>query len=291
MNSTMKIGIFDSGYGGLTILNAVRSLLPQYDYIYLGDNAASPYGTRSFEIIYQYTWRAVQFLFSQDCILVILACNTASAKALRSIQQLQLPIIHKNEARLPFQRRVLGVIRPTVEAIDENASHVGILATQGTVSSQSYVLELLKINPRLQIVQQACPLWVPLIESNEYTTDGANFFIKKYLARIFEQDDRLDTLILACTHYPIILPQISLALQQMYKSKKIAAIPNLITQGQIVARALENYLERHSEIRSGLSLNQTCTFYTTETKEKFQESASVFMQEAILAQQIHLSGN
>lgn len=270
----MKIGLFDSGYGGLTILDKIRSRLPQYDYIYLGDNARTPYGTRSFEVVYQYTWECVNFLFQNDCQLVILACNTASAKALRSIQQNNLPKSYPS-------RRVLGVIRPTVEAIGEitKSRSVGLVATEGTIQSNSYALELEKLFPDIMLFGQACPMWVPLIENNEHHSDGADFFVKKYIDALFFDNHQIDTLILGCTHYPLLLNKIS------------EAVPHgvhVVTQGEIVARSLEDYLVRHPEIESLCSKNSSVKFFTTESVEKFQSSASIFLNQKVEAQHANI---
>ena len=266
----MKIGVFDSGYGGLTILEKIRERLPQYDYLYLGDNARAPYGTRSFEVIYEYTLQAVRWLEKQGCRLIILACNTASAKALRTIQQHDID---------PDKLRVLGVIRPTVEAVPAltKTGHVGILATPATVSSESYSLELAKENQGLVVTQQACPMWVPLIEAGEHLSDGADFFVDKYLRDIFAKDPQIDTLILGCTHYPLLLEKIQ---------QRLANDISTICQGAIVADSLADYLCRHAEIESDLSQNGTCTYITTESAEKFRDSASIFLSEPIVAQHI-----
>lgn len=275
----MKIGVFDSGYGGLTILNQIRQQLPDYDYIYLGDNARTPYGTRSFEVIYEYTLQAVRYLQAQGCRLIILACNTASAKALRTIQQHDID---------PETLRVLGVIRPTVERLsteamqgDKQSLHVGILATPGTVSSQSYVIELNKQNPALVITQQACPMWVPIIEAGEHTSEGADYFVNKYIHEILDKDPQIDTLILGCTHYPLLLPKIRKALQ----GRSI----RVIEQGDIVAKALQEYLGRHNEIERELSRGSSCTFLTTESEDKFQGSASIFLDEPVRAKHVELA--
>lgn len=262
-----KIGVFDSGYGGLTILREIRRLLPQYDYIYLGDNARAPYGTRSFDIVYDYTLQAVRELFDRDCRLVILACNTASAKALRSIQQNDLPGIDPT-------RRVLGVIRPTVESIgDTTASrHIGVLGTPGTVNSHSYRLETAKLYDDITVNELACPMWVPLIENNEAGGDGADWFVQKYLNQIMEIDPEIDTLVLACTHYPLLLPKIKKYLPQEIR---------VISQGEYVARSLQDYLLRHSEMKSQLSSGGTLQYLTTENTEKFNQLASLFMGEMV----------
>ena len=278
-----KIGVFDSGYGGLTILEAIRRELPQYDYLYLGDNARAPYGTHSFDVIYRYTLEAVKYLFAHDCALVILACNTASAKALRTIQQKDLPEINRLRVTgYGLQGKpvnVLGVIRPTVEAVPAitKTGHVGILATPATVSSESYVLELEKITPDLTISQQACPLWVPLIENNEHNTPGAKFFIEKYLYELLAKDRLIDTIVLGCTHYPLIKKQID-----RYLGNKITTI----SQGELEAKSLADYLKRHPEYREQLSLNGTCHYLTTENAERFSQSASHFLHSPIMANHI-----
>lgn len=269
----MRIGVFDSGYGGLTILEQFRALLPQYDYVYLGDNARTPYGTRSFEVVYQYTLQCVKKLFEMDCALVILACNTASAKALRTIQQKDLPLLDPN-------RRVLGVIRPTVEAIGHltQTRHVGLLGTEGTIQSGSYPMEIQKIYPDIAVTGQACPMWVPLIENNEYQSEGADYFIKKYIDQLLQNDPQIDTLVLACTHYPLLLDKI-----RMHAPKHM----HIVSQGPIIAESLAHYLQRHTEIESKLDKNGQCIFYTTESVEKFKQSASTFLHESIQAH--HLS--
>ena len=279
--STQMIGIFDSGYGGLTIFNHIRQRLPQYDYLYLGDNARAPYGTRSFDVIYEYTLQAVNYLHQQGCNLIILACNTASAKALRTIQQHDIN---------PDELRVLGVIRPTAEIVPTRTrtNHIGVLATPGTVASESYVIELQKQNPELIVTQQACPMWVPLIESGEYLNEGADYFVEKYLTELLERDPLIDTIILGCTHYPLLQEKIENFLNQNSKFK----IQNytIISQGEIVAESLADYLERHSDIAQRAILGSTgsCTFLTTESANKFSDSASIFLEETICAQHIEL---
>lgn len=257
------IGVFDSGYGGLTILRQIRSLLPEYDYLYLGDNARAPYGSRSFEVVYQYTLEAVRALFDRGCDLVILACNTASAKALRTIQQNDL------EA-LGAERRVLGVIRPTVEIIGEltQSRHVGVLATQGTILSRSYELEIHKLNPDIAVTGVACPMWVPLVENCEYDTPGADYFVKKRIDEIMRLDPEIDTLILACTHYPLLMNKIV---------KHTPPGVRVIPQGDYVASSLQDYLLRHPEMDRRLSRGGTVCFLTTEDPNKFLESAAIFM--------------
>lgn len=268
------IGIFDSGYGGLTILEKIRHLLPQYDYIYLGDNARAPYGTRSFEVVYEFTRQAVLKLFSMGCRLVILACNTASAKALRSIQQLDLPMVAPD-------RRVLGIIRPTAEVVGNitRTSHVGVLATVGTIQSCSYTLEIKKLFPHVQVVGEACPMWVPLVENREYDNPGADYFIEKNIKALMAQDARIDTVILACTHYPLLLDKIRRYLPQ--------GVTPLI-QGDIVAESLKDYLTRHPEMEQRCMRGGECTFYTTESPEKFAVLASIFLQKKITVTRLTL---
>lgn len=289
-----KIGVFDSGYGGLTILSEIRRVLPEYDYLYLGDNARAPYGTHSFDVIYRYTLQAVEYLLSQDCALVILACNTASAKALRTIQQRDLPIINGERLRVTGygKRNVLGVIRPTVEAVPaiSQTGHVGILATPATVSSESYVLELEKISEGLretgdglQVTQQACPMWVPLIEAGEHESDGAEFFVDKYLRELLGKDPEIDTLVLGCTHYPLLAAKISRRLSAI-SSRPI----RIISQGSLVADSLKDYLQRHPEYRDQLSHGGSCRYLTTENADRFAQSASVFLSSSIRAEHVDL---
>lgn len=269
----MKIGVFDSGYGGLTILRDIRHVLPEYDYLYLGDNARAPYGTHSFEVIYHYTLQAVEYLFAQGCALIILACNTASAKALRTIQQHDLP------ARQGDKVNVLGVIRPTVEAVPSitRNGHIGVLATPATVSSESYVLELEKIG-HYTISQQACPMWVPLIEAGEHIHAGADYFVDAYLRALMTQDPLIDTIILGCTHYPLLLPKI----EKWFGDSPL----RLLSQGPLVATSLKDYLIRHPEYRERLSQSGTCTYLTTEDAERFSASASLFLNQPVAAQQV-----
>lgn len=269
------IGVFDSGYGGLTILREMRKLLPQYDYVYLGDNARAPYGSRSFDIVYRFTLQAVNELFSRGCRLVILACNTASAKALRTIQQNDLPTIDPS-------RRVLGVIRPTVEALGRltRSGHVGLFATPGTVRSDSYRLEVEKLYPGMTLTGHACPMWVPLVENNEADKPGADYFVRQDADALMTADPAIDTVILGCTHYPILYPKIR------------EAIPdgvNLIAQGEIVAASLADYLRRHPEMESTLSRGATSSFLTTESAATFSPMASLFLQTPVAATQITLS--
>jgi glutamate racemase len=272
--SQAPIGIFDSGYGGLTILREIRQRLPQYDYLYLGDNARAPYGPRSFDVIYDYTWQAVQALFEMGCELVVLACNTASAKALRSIQQKQLP-------RLFPDKRVLGVIRPSTEVLGNisTTDHVGVLATEGTVKSQSYVLELQKFAPDLVVTQLACPMWVPLIENNEHLSPGGKYFLQKNLLTLLQTDPKIDTILLGCTHYPI--------LQETLK-ELLPGHVKVVSQGPIVAEKLADYLERHAEIEAKCSRHGRVRYLTTENAETFAENAGRFLGERITAEHLVL---
>ena len=262
------IGIFDSGYGGLTIFDNIRRLLPDYDYIYLGDNARTPYGSRSYEIVYQFTRQAVMRLFDEGCPLVILACNTASAKALRTIQQCDLP-----SSEDPT-RRVLGVIRPTVEILGSlsRTRHVGILGTTGTISSGSYSLETEKLFPDITVTGEACPMWVPLVENREFDNKGADYFVKKNINNIFVSDSQIDTLVLGCTHYPLLEEKISMFLPEGV---------TLVSQGPYVAESLKDYLLRHPEMECRLSKDGDCRFMTTEAKEKFSEAASLFLKRSV----------
>lgn len=268
------IGVFDSGYGGLTILKAIRELLPQYDYAYLGDNARAPYGTRSFDIVYQFTRQAVLKLFEMGCQLVILGCNTASAKALRSIQQNDLP-------KIDPQRRVLGVIRPTAEIVGKltQTKHIGILATPGTTKSNSYNIEINKLWPELDVTGVACPLWVPIVENNEATGAGADYFVKKRIDHILWLDPNIDTLILGCTHYPILMPKIKQYVPDGIK---------IVSQGEYVAESLKDYLTRHTEIDARCTKNGTAHYYTTENAEKFKEVARIFVTDDIEVEHIDL---
>lgn len=273
-NTPGPIGVFDSGYGGLTILDKIREVLPEYDYIYLGDNARAPYGTRSFEVVYEFTRQAVNKLFDMGCHLVILACNTASAKALRSIQMNDLPGIDP-------ARRVLGVIRPTVECVGEISKnqHIGVLATAGTIKSESYPLEIHKLFPEIQVSGTACPMWVSLVENNESQDEGADYFIRKYINQLLSKDPQIDTVILGCTHFPILLPKI-----RQYIPEHI----NVIAQGEYVAESLKDYLKRHPEMDAKCTKNGNCQFYTTEAEEKFSESASTFLKQQINVKHITL---
>ncbi len=268
------IGIFDSGYGGLTILHGIRHLLPQYDYLYLGDNARTPYGTRSFEVVYEFTRQAVIRLFELGCHLVVLGCNTASAKALRSIQQNDLPQLDPN-------RRVLGVIRPTAEVIGSltHSRHIGIFATEGTIKSESYNLEIHKLFPDIQVSGVACPFWVPLVEYNEADSPGADYFVKKRVDQLMRMDPEIDTIILGCTHYPILLPKIH---------KYIPRGVRIVSQGEYVADSLKSYFERHPEIEQHCTKNGQVHYLTTENPEKFKESAQLFLHEPVEVENITL---
>lgn len=268
------IGVFDSGYGGLTILSKIREALPDYDYIYLGDNARTPYGTRSFEIVYEFTLQAVNKLFEMGCHLVILACNTASAKALRTIQMNNLPDIDPS-------RRVLGVIRPTVECIGSitRTRHVGVLATAGTIKSESYPLEIHKLFPDIKVSGEACPMWVPLVENNEANGEGTDFFIRKYINNLLAKDGQIDTIILGCTHYPLLLPKIQQFVPQSMK---------VVAQGEYVAASLKDYLYRHPKMDRKCTRGGSCSFCTTEAEDKFIESASTFLNQDITVQRISL---
>ena len=261
--STGPIGVFDSGYGGLTILDKIRGLMPEYDYIYLGDSARCPYGPRSFEVVYEFTLQAVSKLFELGCPLVILACNTASAKALRTIQQINLPVIDAT-------RRVLGVIRPTAECIGEitRSRHVGILATAGTIKSESYLLEIHKLSPDIVVTGEACPMWVSLVENNEYQSEGADYFVKQHINRLLDKDPVIDTIILGCTHYPLLLDKI-----RQFTPGHI----RIIAQGEYVARSLQDYLNRHPEMDARCEKGGKCRFLTTESENRFEESASIFL--------------
>ncbi len=268
------IGIFDSGYGGLTILHRVRSVLPQYDYLYLGDNARAPYGTRSFDIVYRFTLEAVEKLFAMGCPLVILACNTASAKALRTIQQCDLP-------RLDPSRRVLGIIRPTVEAIGDitQTRHIGIMATEGTIRSHSYDLEINKFFPDIKVTGEACPMWVPLVENNEANSDGADYFVRKRLGNIMAADPQIDAIILGCTHYPLLLDKIL-----RYTPPGVRIVP----QAEYVANSLQNYFLRHPDMERRCAKQGTCRYLTTENADKFRESANIFLGGDICAETVSL---
>ena len=261
------IGVFDSGYGGLTILRGMRQRLPQYDYMYLGDNARAPYGIRSSDVVYKFTRQAVMKLFDMGCHLVILGCNTASAKALRSIQQNDLPNTYPD-------RRVLGIIRPTAEVIGNLTSsrHVGVLATEGTIKSKSYGLEIAKLYPDIKVSGVACPFWVPLVEYNEADSPGADYFVKKRIDQLMALDPAIDAIILGCTHYPLLMPKI-----KKYVPDGVRIVP----QGEYVANSLADYLVRHPEMERCCSKGGTCRFFTTENTGRFRESAQMFLHEAV----------
>ena len=273
-NSPGPIGIFDSGYGGLTILHGIRQLLPEYDYLYLGDNARAPYGPRSFDVVYEFTRQAVLKLFEMGCHLVILGCNTASAKALRSIQQKDLP-------KIDPERRVLGVIRPTAEVIGSltKTRHVGVLATEGTIKSESYNLEIRKLYPDIEVSGVACPFWVPLVEYNEADSPGADYFVKKRIDQIMRLDAKIDTIILGCTHYPLLMPKIL---------KYLPAGVRVVPQGEYVAESLKAYLERHPQMEQRCARGGTVNYLTTENPEKFKEQAQIFLHEPVEVENISL---
>ena len=268
------IGIFDSGYGGLTILHGLRQLLPQYDYMYLGDNARAPYGSRSFEVVYKFTRQAVLKLFSMGCHLVILGCNTASAKALRSIQQRDIP-------ELDPTRRVLGIIRPTAEVIGNitKSNHVGLLATEGTIKSQSYDLEIAKLWPDIKVSGVACPLWAAIVEANEADSPGADYFVKKRIEQLMRKDADIDTIILGCTHYPLLMNSIV---------KNLPDGVRVVPQGMYVAERLKNYLKRHQDVDKMITQGGTCQYLTTESEEKFKESAQIFLHEKVEVKHVDL---
>jgi glutamate racemase len=274
MPSSQPIGVFDSGYGGLTVLKSIVDKLPGYDFIYLGDNARAPYGNRSFETVYQYTRESVQWFFSKGCPLVILACNTSSAKALRTIQQQDL-------ASSGTPNRVLGVIRPTTEiaGLLSKTSHVGILATSGTVNSESYPLEIKKFFPEVKVFQQACPLWVPLIENNEHLNPGADYFVQKYVDELLEQSDEIDTVLLACTHYPLLMEKL-----KKYFPRRI----QLVAQGDIVAESLQKYLAHHPEMDARCSKGHQLSFYTTDDNIDFDRHAEHFYGDAVRSERVFL---
>jgi glutamate racemase len=268
------IGVFDSGYGGLTILKEIVRTLPGYDIIYLGDNARSPYGTRSYEAVYHFTLESVKKLFAMNCHLIILACNTASAKALRTIQQKDLPLIDPD-------RRVLGVIRPTAEVVGNfsQTKKIGILGTPGTINSKSYLLEINKISPFIKVYQQACPMWVPLIENNEYDSPGADYFVEKYIDQLLKQDSEIDTIVLGCTHYPLLLAKI-----KQHIPKHI----DVVSQDAIVANSLKDYLDRHPEMNAKCSKQGIRKFYTTDTPEIFDHQASIFFGQQVRSEHLSL---
>ena len=274
-NNPGPIGIFDSGYGGLTILEKIRTELPGYDYIYLGDNARTPYGSRSFDVVYKYTLECVTKLFEMGCQLVVLACNTASGKALRSIQQRDLPLLDSN-------RRVLGIIRPTVEAVGEmtRSKHIGLLATSGTVQSNSYPLEIQKQHEDIVVTSEACPMWVPLIENDEYKTEGADYFVRKNVQHLLQADPLIDVVMLGCTHYPLLADKIK---------EFLPTGITVVSQGEIVAKSLGNYLQRHPEMDVRCTKNGSIRYFTTESVEKFSPSASIFLNEEIQAEHVEIS--
>ncbi len=268
------IGVFDSGYGGLTILHGIRQLLPQYDYLYLGDNARAPYGSRSFEVVYQFTRQAVHKLFAMGCHLVVIGCNTASAKALRSIQQRDLPGWDPS-------RRVLGIIRPTAESIGQltHSRHVGILATEGTIRSNSYDMEIGKLFPDIKVTGQPCPLWAAIVEANEADSPGANYFVKKRIDQLMRRDPLIDTIILGCTHYPLLMNSI------------VRNVPDgvrVMPQGTYVANSLNSYLQRHPDIEASITRGGQCHYLTTESEDRFAESAQIFLHEKINVTHVEL---
>jgi glutamate racemase len=271
---SQPIGVFDSGFGGLTVLKEIVAKMPQFDYLYLGDNARAPYGPRSFETVYEYTLECVQWFFKMGCPLVVLACNTASAKALRTIQQKDLP-------KIDGDKRVLGVIRPTTEVIGKfsKTNEVGILGTRGTVQSNSYPIEIAKFYPEIKVFQQACPMWVPLVENNEFNAEGADYFIKKYLDELLAKSNEIDTILLACTHYPLLRNKI-----EQFVPKEVS----IISQGEIVANSLEDYLTRHPEMEDKCSKGCTVSFYTTDSAEDFNNNASFFYGEQVYAEHVDL---
>lgn len=273
-SSPGAIGVFDSGYGGLTILREMRKLLPEYDYMYLGDNARAPYGTRSFDVVYQFTLEAVKSLFERGCHLVVLACNTASAKALRSIQQKDLP-------GLDSSRRVLGVVIPTVEALGgiTKNGNIGVLGTPGTISSGTYDIEIAKFFPQYRTVSVACPMWVPLVENKEFDSPGADYFVEKYVEELFAQEPDIDTIVLGCTHYPLLIDKIS---------RQVAGRAAIVTQGELVAASLKDYLHRHPEMDAKCTKNGACTYLTTENPVKFTELAEIFLDAPIAANHVTL---
>lgn len=268
------IGLFDSGYGGLTVLSEIKALLPEYDFIYLGDNARAPYGNRSFERVHQFTLQAVKWLFSRGCPLVVLACNTASAKALRNIQQINLPMMEPG-------LRVLGVIRPTAEQVVHHTrtGHVGVLGTEGTIQSRSYELEIGKLHPHLTVTGESCPMWVPLVENKEYDKPGADYFVKQHIERLINKDPEIDAIILGCTHYPLLLDKI-----KKYLPQGVRAIP----QGKPVACSLKDYLQRHPNMDDACTKNASTQYFTTDAPEKFDLMASLFMNEPVNAQKTTL---
>lgn len=267
-----SIGVFDSGYGGLTILSEIKALMPEYDYLYLGDNARAPYGNRSFELVYEFTLQAVKWFFSKGCPLVILACNTASAKALRTIQQNDLPSIVPD-------RRVLGVIRPIAECTSEftRTNHVGVLGTEGTIQSESYNIEITKLYPNIVVNGEACPMWVPLVENREFDKPGADYFVRQHIENILHQDPEIDTLLLGCTHYPLLMDKI-----KKFTPEGVSVIP----QGKYVAKSLQDYLNRHPEMEKRCSKTGERKYFTTDSSLKFEQLASLFLNESISAEKV-----
>lgn len=274
MNKKKPIGVFDSGYGGLTLLKEIVKQLPEYDYLYLGDNARSPYGTRSFQTVYEYSLQCVKQLFAMDCELVVLACNTASAKALRTIQQKDLP-------RIAANKRVLGVIRPTTEVVGKysKTGHIGVLGTTGTITSNSYPIEIAKFYPELKVNQEACPMWVPLVENNEFESEGADYFIQKNINSLLSKDDKIDTIILGCTHYPLLINKIK---------KYLPPNITLLSQGEIVAESLADYLKRHAELEQKCSKGGSIDFYTTDAPENFDRAASLFFGKTVQSKHLDI---
>lgn len=275
MKNKFSIGVFDSGYGGLTVFKSIAEQLPQYNYIYLGDNARSPYGDHSFETVYQYTLECVEWLFAQGCQLVILACNTASAKALRSIQQLDLPKKYPNH-------RVLGVIRPTAEVVGDFSvnKQIGVMGTRGTINSNSYPIEIGHFFPEVKVYQQACPMWVPLVENNEHLAGGADYFVDKYINELLKQSEQIDCILLACTHYPLLIPKLKAFLPAHIK---------LLSQGDIVAKSLADYLSRHTEMETILAKEGKRSFYTSGDVNIFNKQASVFLGQELFASRMQLT--
>lgn len=274
MGERRPIGVFDSGYGGLTVLRELVAALPAYDYLYLGDNARAPYGTRSFDTVYQYTLQCVRWFFQQDCPLVILACNTASAKALRTIQQRDLP-------RIDPDKRVLGVIRPTAEIIGtySDSKKIGVMGTRGTVSSGSYPIEIGKFFPEATVFQQACPMWVPLIENGEFDNEGADFFVKEYINQLLDQSPAIDTILLACTHYPLLINKIR---------EYTPVDARILSQGPIVAASLVDYLHRHPEMDTRLTRGSRSEFFTTDDPVDFDNHAALFFGSEIRSHHVDL---
>lgn len=276
MNKPGPIGVFDSGYGGLTVFKEFIQTLPQYDYLYLGDNARAPYGTRSFETVYEYTLACVNYLFSKGCKLVVLACNTASAKALRTIQQKDLPNMEPG-------LRVLGVIRPTTEIVGQytKTNKVGVFATTGTVLSESYVVEINKFYPQIEVTQEACPMWVPLVENNEHLNPGADYFVKQHVDALLKKQPEIDTIVLGCTHYPLLYDKI-----RAYTPAHI----QVLTQGQLVANSLVDYLHRHPEMEAQCSKQATRHYLTTDDTANFNAHAGLFLGTTVNSEHANLIG-